>query len=77
MKRILYISALLIGLIFVSCRKEEIKPTDRSVCPDTAGSIGKARSGTSDTGAGTGTNTGDGGITDPNDDEEIHNSKGK
>jgi hypothetical protein len=73
-KKIVYISALLLGLVFVSCQKEEVVPRSQDMTvPVWQGE--NARGGSNDSGGagtdisdedGKGTLKGDGEITDPN-----------
>lgn len=81
MKKVIYISALVLGLVFVSCQKQDVAPTaqemDAPAWQDDANfgesargitgqSEGTGSTTTSDDGDGKGTVNEDGEITDPN-----------
>ena len=76
MKKLLAIFSIFTLLFFTACRKEVISPLPQGgVVPECIEKRGSSNRSTpvinsEDTGAGTG-------ITDPNDDEDIHKGKGK
>jgi hypothetical protein len=70
MKRIIYISFILVGVTMVSCSKEQIKPVvESSDAVPVWKSAGTVTNDTGATGGGTGT------ITDPNNDKDENSRK--
>lgn len=66
MKRVIYISLVFVGLLAVSCSKQNIQPNT-----DAPQEIPTWRSSSDDTNAaGDTSTTGEGGITDPNNDKD-------